>query len=722
MLDVDYELKRQEGVGHERVFHVDEGLKMINSNAVYIEAPNAQGKSTFLNILAIAFYGDRLEETDSRISQSLRSDIKYMTARENQNYTFRVVITSKDGSIQLISTKDNPNSDDIEVKEIINGKEKYLPVSTFKDEYFLIYDIPEDPLNRITEILSGVKYQQILYKNKVAKFKQYLDEVKQGIALSRNDAEIEQKRRLISEYKENCEKLKNNIDRNNDEIRIIESFLALREFKRYVELSFSYAESIKRISKTEGNFQTNVKRFNTRYDNKYREVCEKITELNRVISEVTFKIDSLFIDRNYDEIRDHIKTIKDADICVGDYQINKKILTEIQYFKKKLSVFLKDRQIKESGIIGSFYDEMINILDQYKSIEITLPGTEKSINELIILLSEEYNKNSKYKLIFDELNECIKKLDYLIGEVNKLPKELTTLRMLHNKKEKLSSTQIDEKQLNTEIDDLGGKLNTNLEKVEIYKKMAAKHEISIDEKSNLYEIEEFKNKIIKHNKEFIEIFQLDEMLILSETKLRETNIEEFNKKLLSIKDVVSQYENKLADLENRKPHKYQNYSQKINELSNSCDALERKLIEYERIIQDIANGTKLSSEIEIDYNDEISHFFAKNIPEFPYINEFIKPIKVDFLNKVIILDNERKIDMKDISTGQSMSMYVQALLNRPQDDKRKMIVIFDEVATMDSNSLRPIQKILKKHIEQNKVIVSIFAKAVDRELKVTELI
>ena len=722
MLDVDYELKRQEGVGHERVFHVDEGLKMINSNAVYIEAPNAQGKSTFLNILAIAFYGDRLEETDSRISQSLRSDIKYMTARENQNYTFRVVITSKDGSIQLISTKDNPNSDDIEVKEIINGKEKYLPVSTFKDEYFLIYDIPEDPLNRITEILSGVKYQQILYKNKVAKFKQYLDEVKQGIALSRNDAEIEQKRRLISEYKENCEKLKNNIDRNNDEIRIIESFLALREFKRYVELSFSYAESIKRISKTEGNFQTNVKRFNTRYDNKYREVREKITELNRVISEVTFKIDSLFIDRNYDEIRDHIKTIKDADICVGDYQINKKILTEIQYFKKKLSVFLKDRQIKESGIIGSFYDEMINILDQYKSIEITLPGTEKSINELIILLSEEYNKNSKYKLIFDELNECIKKLDYLIGEVNKLPKELTTLRMLHNKKEKLSSTQIDEKQLNTEIDDLGGKLNTNLEKVEIYKKMAAKHEISIDEKSNLYEIEEFKNKIIKHNKEFIEIFQLDEMLILSETKLRETNIEEFNKKLLSIKDVVSQYENKLADLENRKPHKYQNYSQKINELSNSCDALERKLIEYERIIQDIANGTKLSSEIEIDYNDEISHFFAKNIPEFPYINEFIKPIKVDFLNKVIILDNERKIDMKDISTGQSMSMYVQALLNRPQDDKRKMIVIFDEVATMDSNSLRPIQKILKKHIEQNKVIVSIFAKAVDGELKVTELI
>ncbi|MCK5629155.1 MAG: AAA family ATPase, partial [Nanoarchaeota archaeon] len=154
MLEVDYELNRQEGAGHERIFHVDEGLKTINSNAIYIEAPNAKGKSTFLNILAIALYGDRLDETDSRISQSLRSDIKYMTERENQNYTFKVIIKSKDESIQLISTKANPNSDDIEVKEIINGKERFLPLSTFRDEYFLIYDIPEDPLNRITEILS----------------------------------------------------------------------------------------------------------------------------------------------------------------------------------------------------------------------------------------------------------------------------------------------------------------------------------------------------------------------------------------------------------------------------------------------------------------------------------------------------------------------------------------------------------------------------------------
>ena len=153
------------------------------------------------------------------------------------------------------------------------------------------------------------------------------------------------------------------------------------------------------------------------------------------------------------------------------------------------------------------------------------------------------------------------------------------------------------------------------------------------------------------------------------------------------------------------------------------DKLERNLIEYGRIIQKIANGnTSLTSEIENRYNEEISQYFAEKIPEFPYIDEFVKPEKIDFLNKVIKLNGGREIDMKDISTGQSMSMYIQALLNRPKDDERKMVVIFDEGATMDSNSFKPIKKILKEHIDQNKVLFAVFAKAIDGDLEITDLV
>ena len=722
MLEVDYELNRQEGAGHERVFHVDEGLKTINSNAIYIEAPNAKGKSTFLNILAIALYGDRLDETDSRISQSLRSDIKYMTERENQNYTFKVIIKSKDESIQLISTKANPNSDDIEVKEIINGKERFLPLSTFRDEYFLIYDIPEDPLNRITEILSDVKTQQIRYKKRVAEFKRYLGEVKQEIALSRNESEIKQKKQSISEYKVKSEELSEKIETIQNEIQIIESYLALREIKKYIELSLSYEDTIDRKSKTKVKHQTNVKTFNTRHNNKKNEIDDKMSEIRLVISEVTFKIENLFIDRNDSELKAHIKALKNTDLYADKFKLNPNISGEIKYFKQEISNDLNDKKIKESGKIGSFYQEIISIIEQYKSIEISIPGIEKSMDEFILSLNEEYEKNSKYKLIFDELNDCAKKLNLIIDELNKIPKELGTLKMLYNKREELSSNPIDDGQLSLELDDLTGKLESAIEKVDKYKKTVNKHGISIDENSNPDEIDEMKNRLFKQNKHFIQIFKLDEKSILSEIQAKEAKKDNFDKELEDIQNIIDQYELKLSDLESRELHKYHSYSQKINDLSVTIDNLERNIINYDTIIQKIADGNKLTSVIEIEYNKEISLYFAKKIPEFPYINEFIQPSKIDFLNKVIILDNGRKIDMKDISTGQSMSMYIQAVLNRPQDDKRKMVVIFDEGATMDFNSFKPIKRILEKNIDENKIIFAVFAKAIDGELQVIELI
>lgn len=721
MLEMDYEIKRQEGTGYERIFHVDEKLKTIKSNAVYIKAPNARGKSTFLNILAIALYGNRLDESDSRISISLRNDIKYMIERENQKYTFNVTIFSKDGSVQLISTKKNPISNDIMVKEIIDGKERLLPFQTFKDEYFLIYDIPEDPLNRITEILSDVKNQQIRYKNKVAEFKKYLGEIKQEIALSRNADEIESKKNQIIKFEILVEQFKKELATRNDKIRIIESYLALREFKNYTNLSLSYGDNIDRKSQKKKKHQTTVKTFRTRYENKKDEINNKIFEIESVILEVISKIDNLFIDRNYDEIKKHIKAIKNINLCTN-FEINKNIFLEINYFRKIIDDYLNDKQIKESGKLGSFYQEIINIFEQYTYIDVFLPGIEKSIKELILLLKEEYKKNSKQKLIFDTLNDCNKKFGDLLNELEKMPKELQTLKMLYNKKGELSSIKIEDEQLDSQIDDLGNKLDTALEKVEKYKKMALKHGISIDKSPNLDKIDELKDEIFKQNKQFVQIFQFDEKSILAEIISIEKEIDEYKKKLSDQENIIRQYRQKLSDLESRKPHKYQNYSHKIDDLSNIVDTLERNLIEYEGIIQKIANGSKLTSEIENKYNEEISLYFAKKIPEFPYINEFIQPKKIDFLNKEIILENERKIDMKDISTGQSMSMYIQAVLNRPQDDKRKMIVIFDEGATMDSNSLKPIKNILKKHINENKVLFAVFAKAVDEELQVTELI
>ena len=723
MLEIDYELRRKEGVGHDRVFNVDKGLETIKSNAVYVEAPNARGKSTFLNILALAFYGNKLEKPDSHISESLRSDIKYMADRENQNYTFAVKITSKDGSIKLISTKKDRISDDIEVKEIVDGEERRLPLPVFKEKYFLIYDIPEDPLNRITEILSEIKNQQIRYKDKVANFKKYLDTIKQEIVQSRDDKEIEKIKKSVLEFNEKDIELNKIIEDISDEIKVIESYLALREFKKYEELAGQYVDTIDKKSKTKAKHEKTSKRFNTQYDNKKNEILKKSEEVRRTILDVMSKIDDLFIDKNYNEIKSHIKIMQKYEICEGKYSINKKILSEINYFNTEVQKYLADKKVKESGIKGSFYKELINTLVQYQSVDISIPGVDKGMDEFIRLLNEEYRKNSTYKIIFDELETCDNKLKLVELELAQISNELKSLQVLHRKKDIKSTIQIDESAIAHEINTMEKELDEYLEKIDQYKKIAHKHGYMVDESSVPDVIDELTKRIRLQHRDFVQIFQLDEKSILSEIKSRSSNLVEYNKKHSTNSAILIQYKEKLNSLENRKPHKYQGQSTEINRLSNVIEHLERNLIVYEGIVQKIADGnTSLTSEIENKYNEEISQYFAEKIPEFPYIDEFVKPEKIDFLNKVIILNGGREIDMKDISTGQSMSMYIQALLNRPKDDERKMVVIFDEGATMDSNSFKPIKKILKKHIDQNKVLFAVFAKAIDGELKITDLI
>lgn len=724
MLEVEYELKRQEGSGHERIFHTDEKLKKINGNAVYIKAPNASGKSTFLNVLALSLYGDRLSESDSRISKSLREDLEYMASRENQNFIFKVRFTSKDGKIELISTKPDFVSNDIIVSDIIDGKRRDLPFQKFIDEYFLVYDIPEDPLNRVSEILSEVKNQQSRYHRKVLEFKKFLGAVKDEIANSRNDDKINELNDSISKYELKKLDIRGSIDNIEAELQIIESFLALREFERYVEISFLLQQRIERKGKTKKVNEKNIKRFNTQFDNKRELVTEKIKMIEAYFSDLAYETENLFIEKNLDQIQEHLQILKSSNLedCLETFQLDETFVVELEYIKSQIYDYLRDRKIKESGKKGSFYQELIQMLEQYKSMDISLPGLEKSIREFIDLLQVEYEKNKGFKLIFDKLNQCLKNIDEVEVELSKLTKELESLKMLSTKKKESESLIVNDESIESEIDDLNAKLRTVLEKVDYYTDLAEKSGISIEKHTDISELKKLRDQIFKENREFAQIFQLGEDAFLEETNKISKELETLYKRYSDIENIIQQYKDKLFDLESKEQHKYQKYYPQINQLFNKVDLLELKLAKYDGYIQNISNSQKLGSEAEIQYNEEVSYYFAKKVSEFPYIDEFIKPKKIDFLNELILLDNGREIDMKDISTGQSMSMYIQAVLKRPADDKRKMVVIFDEGSTMDSNSLKPIQEILEKQIEGNKIIYAIFAKAVDEQLTITDLV
>nr|WP_301002707.1 AAA family ATPase [Methanoculleus sp.] len=720
-MQVDYEISRKEGESKELTFHPDDALKKIGGNAVYLEAPNAKGKSSLLNILAIAMYGHKLEKSDSRISPTLKSNIEYMMQRDDQKFAFDVRFSSKDESIQLVSSKSNPNNNDIIIREINNGHERVLPFQVFKDEYYLVYDIPENPLNRLREIIAEVEHQQERYKKKVSDFKNYLEEIKEELARSRDENAIHALKTNIANYSGEIESLNARIKEIDEKVSIIEPFHALREFVTYAKLSVSLTDRIKRKETEFKKFEKTKKRHSTVYSNKKQEIERMIDSTVQQISILSTKLGNIFIESG--DMRLHIEELQGINFyrALDTYRLDPAINGELKYILEEINRYQERKEIKEAGQKGAFFEDILEILENYRGIDISIPGTDKSIEDLIKVIRTEYDKNKDFVDIYSQLNNCGLIVSQVRQTLTRLPKQLESLKIAFHKQKEMSEAAPEPQNIDDEIGEMAHVLADAANKVDKYTQIAEKYGYDVNNMDETT-IQGKMQQVVEKNNQYLAIFQQDEAKISKILEECSNSVTRLTGEISLTQQKKLQYEQRLSDLENREKHKYDAYVSQIEEISSIVDSLEYDLIHYNKILDKIDNGEKLEEDLEIRYNDLVSQYLALKIPEFPYIDEFVKPKMIDFTRKKIYIDSGREIDMKDISTGQAMSMYIQAILNRPLDDRRKLIVIFDEASTMDSNSFQPIKRTLEHLIEKNKLIFAMFARAVDGDMKLTKIV
>ncbi|MDD4429050.1 MAG: AAA family ATPase [Paludibacter sp.] len=720
MLQVDYEISRKEGEGNDRTFYPDVALKIIESNAVYLEAPNAKGKSSLLNVLAISLYGHKLDGSDSRISPTLKSNIEYMMQREDQAFTFDVRFSSKNGAIQLISIKNNPKSNDIVIQEINNGKSRVLPFQVFRDEYYLVYDIPENPLNRLKEILIEVDDQQDRYKKKVSGFKEYLEEIKKQLARSRDENAIQDLKLTITSHTMNIEELEANINKVSEEIKIIEPFYALRGFVQAAKTSASLTDTIERKGKEIKKFEKSKKRHNTVYSKKKRDLERMIGSVGQQMTQLSIQLENIFIESG--DMKLHVEDFQKIEFyrAIETYKVNPAINKELEYFTTEINRYKERKEVREAARKGEFFEDILKILETYRGIDIFIPGTDKNIVELINLIRPEYEKNKEYTDIYMRLNQCNTTISQIKQTVDSLPRHLDSLKVAFNKQQEMSETAPEPQEIDNEIERLSEDLEKELTKTRKYARTAEKYGFKVNDMDEIT-IQKLIQQIVDENNQFLRVFQQDENKISELLNELSGKIIRLSEDKSRVQQMVDQYNQRLSDFENREKHKYDAYVSEIEEISSIVDSLEFDLISYKKLLNSVRNGEKLKDDLGIKYNDQISQYLALKIPEFPYIDEFVRPVKIDFILQKIYMDTGREIDMKDISTGQAMSMYIQTILNRPSDDKRKLIVIFDEASTMDSNSFQPIKRTLERLIENNRLIFALFARAIDGDMKITEI-
>jgi exonuclease SbcC len=687
MIEYDYLMERDEG-DEKREFKPGKIPKKLD-NITYIEGPNSSGKSTLLNIVALGFYGLR--------NTTLNPELTYKIAKlssSHQKIRFHIKIKSKNESFQLISEKSNLNKPEIVVKEIVNKKEAILSKELFERKYNLIYDIPDNPTQRLQQLVLDIKDLQIQYSHRIGSLKAYVKEIITAIKNARDPERVTDLQNQLKEClteKESAESTLEEFKKQRD---------ALEDYT-YHRLYMDYKDKIRQIKDRifELERKSHITEKKNRIENKeysvlIEDVKGRIKEMEVKFNEVTVLLNAA-LDTNNKHLLKIWEKI-DLSKALQEFNFEEEFESLIIQFKNILSEQITAMEGEDSTKEAGLYNDLLEVLENYKNTKINIPGLEKNITEFMNDLKKaaaKYESKTNLKKNCEQADADLAILRRSMEYLNRgIFPELKKLKLTKS----YNFSDYIEDTAEKEIEDLKKQLGILQGKYEEYDS-----KYSSRGKPDESKIKSHLGIKIKEYERYTED-QLREKIKMYNKSINEENIK-FKEREHTETIVTSELER----LKNKKPHKYQNNLETLNHLFNKLNTMEAKFLDYRKFIEAIKDRNlpeKISQE-QKTYTESIFEFLAQRVGKLRHIEREYTPIKIDIVNGIIYTQEKKNIHLSDMGTGQSQSAYLKGLLNT--SDKRKMIVMFDEIAMMDSHSLEPIYKKLRELYEEGKLIMAI---------------
>lgn len=706
MIKYDYVITRNE---YDTVkTYLPELPKELN-DLIFIEGPNSSGKSTLLHILALSIFGLK----NKKIHDSLIDKMKSLYKSEHQNLKFNVSIKNSKNGLEIVAEKENADKDDIVVYEIINNKKNYLSYETFDTKYNLIYDIPNNPIGRLTDLTSDLKIKQSSLGNRIYQLNSVIRKIIDQVKDSKDPEKIKELENEINDLGYNCEVAKKECELIKEEKNVLTKYTYIRSYLDYKERVKIVDQKVKDKKKAKKIEKVNVTiniSFNEQF---YTKGLELLNFLRADINDFSAAIRHLVSEKDLFFISIWEKTNFKEIFYENDE--NDILIKGINYYKK---LFLKEQdkledneKIKELKL----YAKLINLLKEYVNSNIILPGLEKSISEFIKLLYSEYkkfepikNKTENIEKASEILKDIESRRTYFLENYAQKMKEIENIKKKNGKKE--DDTDYEEIEYLENCRELE-ELKENLKDLE---KSLIKINIEVENKDLERRLESLElNKIIKIYINYTDSQLKDKISrIAKDLKSKETEVIEVEHRLESLKN-----EKKL--FESKEPHKYQGKIKFLNDLSARTLKLTQIILnDYEKYLQALINKEKPEGENisnQLEYNELLSIYMGKKVKTIKHTSDADLIIKkIDLLNKKIETESGKVIFLDDLGTGQSQAAFLRGILN--SKDERKIIALIDEVEMMDSTSLSTVTKIMKEQYAKGDLLVGIVVRKAE-ELK-----
>jgi exonuclease SbcC len=698
MIKYDYRIERHEG--DEIRNYVPDQIPKELSDVVYIEGPNSSGKSTLLNLIAIGFYADRLSSNE--INPELKEKIDNLLASDYQKLRFEIELNNDALSTTIKASKENLNKPEIKLVKIERGVEKPIPFNQFKKEYRLIYDIPNNPLDRLKELLREVETSLLELGNKIARLNNTLYETIKNVSEGKNPKRISELNEKLENSKELWSKKNSAIEDKKEQLDLLKRFFNIKFYLFYLSKRDKLQKDLRDKSKLITKKKQEVKKNTKEEAALLKQIKDQRLKVLELYNKLADKIQIVLppSEKAHIELWESVNCNEE----ISDPKLNNTLRQEIIHIRQILTDQLNSTEGEIEGE-ARLLKKLSSILEEFLGSELKIPGTELSIDEFFTEIKYKLDEYQTAFLKTESLNNVIELFDELEGVLKTVIENVKKCRKnIQDQVESEEGVSTDE--LNDQVNAINSKLQNTESKISHYAKELGKLNIETDKASILFDK-------LKREKSLDIFQQTEESQLLEIINGKATNIKEETEILNRIDKSVSLTIAELERIESKKPHKYQAYSEKLESYRIPLQILEKKISDefYHYLKSLMESKTGVNKNEQKIFAQRVSEYLAQKIGFIRHIDGNYKVKSIDILDKCIKTETGKIIRFADLGTGQSQGAYIEGLLN--MEENRKIIALFDEVAMMDSKTMKPIIEKLRDLYKSKKLLCGIIVQKAD---------
>lgn len=591
---------------------------------------------------------------------------------------------------------------------------------TVNSKYNLIYDIPSNPTERMYDLLKELQDEQARFGSKFTQFGWLIREVIKDIDAQRNPKRLQD---ITTGLETNAREFKE----LSSSLPKIEDFLDALEKNAYVYWYYWYANECGVLEEEKQRLEharAEAEKNNRTISRKIHKIKNEIPALQGDIFGTYNEITKLMSSNLTTKEKERFKIWKGMNIYTSEISDLEQLRNEATHFWKFFG-----SEIDSIESLNSFRDahilyRIIQSLEDYRDSTVLIARLKVTIGQIIEIMKEESDKNFVLLSRHETLGKIRELLKNLIDNIQLLQDELkkANLAILEKKElsEELPSTYFQEEQ---RLDDVVRALVQAITNRDNYAHKCISKNIDRKELENSSYAEMLRK--LPQNSELGNFLSLTEQQIKQKIAETEEDVAKKRERAKTLAVIIEQYQKEKDVLEKLKPHKFEKYKENLNELFQKSQMMSSKLLsEYTDNIKCLISQNVKKSDVERSeskrrYYDEVSKYLANRIGVFRHIEDTYEAKSADLISGVIVTTTGKTIHLVDMGMGQSQSTYIKGLLN-VKNDNRKIIALFDEIASMDSNSLKPIFAKLLELYDEKRLLLGIMVQR-SEELKVKPL-